>query len=147
MPLHVFSPLILFNFMFRTAIVVYQLFYQMVLGKSYDWAAIIKFLSEVSFGAYVSYFLWEKRTDLLWLYKYITLFIWSSVGIGLAFGIISVLWLGFIFNDTVIEITLTVAVSYVAYFTVCSSPILGIFIDYVHTIIMLNFCSGMSKCE
>ncbi|KAM5566575.1 sodium/hydrogen exchanger 8 [Rosa sericea] len=73
-----------------TAIVVYQLFYQMVLGKSYDWAAIIKFLSEVAFGA---------------------------VGIGLAFGIISVLWLGFIFNDTVIEITLTVAVSYVAYFT------------------------------
>ncbi|KAL6187166.1 hypothetical protein ACLB2K_043281 [Fragaria x ananassa] len=72
------------------AIVVYQLFYQMVLGKSYDWAAIIKFLSEVAFGA---------------------------AGIGFAFGIISVLWLGFIFNDTVIEITLTVAVSYVAYFT------------------------------
>ena len=48
-----------------------------------------------------------------------TLF-WSSVGIGLAFGIISVLWLGFIFNDTVIEITLTLAVSYIAYFTVCS---------------------------
>ncbi|RXH79113.1 hypothetical protein DVH24_040260 [Malus domestica] len=73
-----------------TAIVVYQLFYQMVLGKSYDWAAIIKFLSQVTFGA---------------------------VGIGLAFGIVSVLWLGFIFNDTVIEITLTLAVSYVAYFT------------------------------
>ncbi|CAN6727945.1 unnamed protein product [Malus baccata var. baccata] len=73
-----------------TAIVVYQLFYQMVLGKSYDWTAIIKFLSQVTFGA---------------------------VGIGLAFGIVSVLWLGFIFNDTVIEITLTLAVSYVAYFT------------------------------
>nr|XP_011463505.1 PREDICTED: sodium/hydrogen exchanger 7-like isoform X1 [Fragaria vesca subsp. vesca] len=41
----------------------------------------------------------------------------DGVGIGLAFGVISVLWLGFIFNDTVIEITLTVAVSYVAYFT------------------------------
>ncbi|KAB2620121.1 sodium/hydrogen exchanger 8 [Pyrus ussuriensis x Pyrus communis] len=73
-----------------TAIVVYQIFYQMVLGKSYDWTAIIKFLSQVTFGA---------------------------VGIGLAFGIVSVLWLGFIFNDTVIEITLTLAVSYVAYFT------------------------------
>ncbi|XP_021821170.1 sodium/hydrogen exchanger 8 isoform X1 [Prunus avium] len=73
-----------------TAIVVYQLFYQMVLGKSYDWAEIIKFLSQVSLGA---------------------------VGIGLAYGIVSVLWLGFIFNDTVIEITLTLAVSYVAYFT------------------------------
>lgn len=30
------------------------------------------------------------------------------------------LWLGFIFNDTVIEITLTLAVSYIAYFTVSS---------------------------
>ncbi|XP_050275680.1 sodium/hydrogen exchanger 7-like isoform X5 [Quercus robur] len=73
-----------------TAIVVYQLFYQMVLGQSYSWAAIIKFLTQVSLGA---------------------------VGIGLAFGIVSVLWLGFIFNDTVIEITLTLAVSYIAYFT------------------------------
>jgi len=42
----------------------------------------------------------------------------SSVGIGIAFGIASVLWLGFIFNDTVIEISLTLAVSYVAYYTV-----------------------------
>ncbi|XP_042979155.1 sodium/hydrogen exchanger 7-like isoform X10 [Carya illinoinensis] len=72
-----------------TAIVVYQLFYQMVLGKSFNWTAIIKFLTKVSVGA---------------------------VGIGLAFGIISVLWLGVIFNDTVIEITLTLAVSYIAYF-------------------------------
>ncbi|KAF8037895.1 hypothetical protein BT93_B0666 [Corymbia citriodora subsp. variegata] len=73
-----------------TAIVVYQLFFKMVLGKNFDWAAIIKFLAKVSLGA---------------------------VCIGLAFGIISVLWLGFIFNDTVIEITLTLAVSYIAYFT------------------------------
>ena len=42
----------------------------------------------------------------------------SRVAVGLAFGIVSVLWLGFIFNDTVIEIALTLAVSYVAYFTV-----------------------------
>ncbi|KAL3731242.1 hypothetical protein ACJRO7_028162 [Eucalyptus globulus] len=73
-----------------TTIVVYQLFYKMVLGKSFDWVAIIKFITKVSLGA---------------------------VCIGLAFGIISVLWLGFIFNDTVIEITLTLAVSYIAYFT------------------------------
>ncbi|KAM3705589.1 hypothetical protein ACJW31_03G091400 [Castanea mollissima] len=73
-----------------TAIVVYQLFYRMVIGQSFSWAAIIKFLTQVSLGA---------------------------VGIGLAFGIVSVLWLGFIFNDTVIEITLTLAVSYIAYFT------------------------------
>lgn len=72
------------------AIVVYQLFYQMVLGKSFNWAAIIEFLARVSLGA---------------------------VGIGIAFGVASVVWLGFIFNDTVIEISLTFAISYVAYFT------------------------------
>jgi NhaP-type Na+/H+ or K+/H+ antiporter len=33
------------------------------------------------------------------------------------FGIVSVLWLGYIFNDTVIEIALTLAVSYIAFFT------------------------------
>ncbi|XVE85547.1 hypothetical protein DITRI_Ditri17bG0099000 [Diplodiscus trichospermus] len=73
-----------------TAIVVYQLFYRMVLGQSFNWGAIIEFLAKVSLGA---------------------------VGIGIAFGMASVLWLGFIFNDTVIEIALTLAVSYVAYFT------------------------------
>ncbi|CAK9140257.1 unnamed protein product, partial [Ilex paraguariensis] len=73
-----------------TAIVVYQLFYRMVLGSSFNWGTVIKFLAQNSLGA---------------------------LGLGLAFGIASVLWLGFIFNDTVIEITLTLAVSYIAYFT------------------------------
>nr|BAK23260.1 Na+/H+ antiporter [Puccinellia tenuiflora] len=73
-----------------TAIVVYQLFYRMVLGKTFDAGSIIKFLTEVSLGA---------------------------VALGLAFGIASVLWLGFIFNDTIIEISLTLAVSYIAFFT------------------------------
>nr|AIA08676.1 salt overly sensitive 1 [Triticum aestivum] len=73
-----------------TAIVVYQLFYRMVLGKTFDAGSIIKFLSQVSLGA---------------------------VALGLAFGIASVLWLGFIFNDTIIEISLTLAVSYIAFFT------------------------------
>ncbi|XVF85519.1 hypothetical protein PTKIN_Ptkin17bG0123900 [Pterospermum kingtungense] len=73
-----------------TAIVVYQLFYKMVLGQSFSWDAIIAFLAKVSLGA---------------------------VGIGIAFGIASVLWLGFIFNDTVIEIALTLAVSYITFFT------------------------------
>ncbi|XP_073024489.1 sodium/hydrogen exchanger 8-like isoform X4 [Primulina eburnea] len=72
-----------------TAIVVYQLFYRMVLGWRFKWGAVIKFLSQVSLGA---------------------------VGMGVAFGIASVLWLRCIFNDTVIEITLTLAVSYIAYF-------------------------------
>ncbi|KAG8637593.1 sodium/hydrogen exchanger 8 isoform X3 [Manihot esculenta] len=65
-----------------TAIVVYQLFYRMVLGESSNWGGIVKFLAKVSLGA---------------------------VGIGLAFGITSVLWLGYIFNDMVIEIALTLA--------------------------------------
>ncbi|THU69843.1 hypothetical protein C4D60_Mb08t18680 [Musa balbisiana] len=73
-----------------TAIVVFQLFYQMVLGRSFNVGDIIKFLSQVALGA---------------------------AAMGIAFGIVSVLWLGFIFNDTVIEITLTLAVSYIAFFT------------------------------
>ncbi|KAF5763237.1 putative cation/H+ exchanger, rmlC-like jelly roll, cation/H+ exchanger, CPA1 family [Helianthus annuus] len=72
-----------------TAIVVYTLFFRMVTGSTFSWGTIIKFLSQVSLGA---------------------------VGMGIAFGLVSYLWLGFIFNDTVIEITLTLAVSYLAYF-------------------------------
>ncbi|KAM7484764.1 hypothetical protein LguiA_000773 [Lonicera macranthoides] len=73
-----------------TAIVVYQLFYRMVTGWSFNWGAVVKYLAQASLGA---------------------------VGIGLAFGLASVLWLGFIFNDSVIEVTLTFAISYIAYFT------------------------------
>lgn len=86
-----------------TAIVVYQLFFQMVLGRTFNWASIVKFLVQVALGA---------------------------VGMGIAFGAASVLWLGFIFNDTVIEITLTLAVSYVAYFTASCIEVL-INIDWV----------------
>nr|ACF05808.1 Na+/H+ antiporter protein [Limonium gmelinii] len=73
-----------------TAIVIYQLFFQMVLGKSFGWAEVLKFLVQVALGA---------------------------VAVGIAFGIASVVWIRCIFNDTVIEITLTLAVSYIAYFT------------------------------
>lgn len=72
-----------------TAIVVYTLFFRMVTGSSFSFGSVIKFLATVSLGA---------------------------VGMGIAFGLVSYLWLGFIFNDTVIEITLTLAVSYLAYF-------------------------------
>ncbi|KAF5191355.1 Sodium/hydrogen exchanger [Thalictrum thalictroides] len=72
------------------AMVLYQLFLKMVLGQSFSAGAMVKYLMQASIGA---------------------------VGIGLAFGVSSVFWLGFIFNDTVIEITLTLAVSYLAYFT------------------------------
>ncbi|KAI8556885.1 hypothetical protein RHMOL_Rhmol05G0290800 [Rhododendron molle] len=54
-------------------------------------------------------------------HKYIDYHPGSLEGIGLAFGIASVLWLGFIFNDTVIEIALTLAVSYSAF---CTSKVL-----------------------
>lgn len=94
----------------------------MVLGWSFNWGSIIRFLLQVSLGAYVFLAL------IMYFHKYSCLIIsilHFRVAIGLAFGVASVLWLGFIFNDTVIEITLTLAVSYVAYFTVCHSSILG----------------------
>lgn len=33
---------------------VFQLFFKMVLGQSFNWEAILKFLAQVSLGAYVS---------------------------------------------------------------------------------------------
>ncbi|KAM7262697.1 hypothetical protein ACFE04_000380 [Oxalis oulophora] len=72
------------------AIVIFQLFYKMLMGKRFTGAEVVKFLAQVSLGA---------------------------VGIGVAFGVASVLWLGFIFDDTVIKISLTLVVSYIAYFT------------------------------
>ncbi|XXG72695.1 hypothetical protein AAC387_Pa07g1736 [Persea americana] len=72
------------------SIVVYQLFYQMVLGRSFSIGDLIKFLIQNSLGA---------------------------VAVGLAFGVASLLWLRFIFNDKMIGIALTLAVSYCAYFT------------------------------
>ncbi|MQL85492.1 hypothetical protein Taro_018015 [Colocasia esculenta] len=98
-----------------TAIVVYQLFYRMVLGEHFNVGAIIKFLSQVSLGA---------------------------VAVGLAFGIVSVLWLGFIFNDTVIEIALTLAVSYIAYFTAQN----GVDVSGVLTVMTLGmFYAAVAK--
>ncbi|KQJ88386.1 hypothetical protein BRADI_4g17381v3, partial [Brachypodium distachyon] len=72
------------------SVVVYQLFYRMVLGRTFSAWSIVIFLSEVSVGA---------------------------IALGLAFGIVSLLWLGFVFNDTILEMTLTLAVSYIAFFT------------------------------
>jgi hypothetical protein len=74
-----------------------------VSSTSFTWSVGITSFSVVQ---------WQKLSLLM---RYFDL---SSVGIGLAFGIASVLWLGFIFNDTVIEISLTLAVSYIAYYTV-----------------------------
>ncbi|XP_047250234.1 sodium/hydrogen exchanger 8 [Capsicum annuum] len=98
-----------------TAIVVYQLLLRMVTGWTFNWGAVIKFLVQVSLGA---------------------------VGVGIAFGMASVLWLGFIFNDTVIEISLTLAVSYVSYFTAQQ----GVDISGVLTVMTLGmFYSAVAK--
>ncbi|CAL4935122.1 unnamed protein product [Urochloa decumbens] len=72
------------------SIVVFQLFYRMALGGSFNAGSIIVFLTEVSLG---------------------------SVALGLVFGLLLLLWLRFIFNDTIIEMTLTLVVSYIAFFT------------------------------
>ncbi|CAH8252330.1 unnamed protein product [Arabidopsis lyrata] len=72
------------------SVVVFQLFFKMVMGHNSDWGSIIKFLVQNSFGA---------------------------VGIGIAFGIASVFWLKFIYNDTVVQITVTLSASYFAYYT------------------------------
>lgn len=58
-------PLNLLVSVSRTAIVVYQLFFQMVLGKSYSWAAIIKFLTQVSLGAYVSLIFFGMANNII----------------------------------------------------------------------------------
>ncbi|XP_076900354.1 sodium/hydrogen exchanger 7-like [Bidens hawaiensis] len=71
------------------AIVIYTLFFRMVTGSNFNWGTVVKFFATMSLGA---------------------------VGIGMAFGVASYLWLGFVFDDTVVEITLTLAVSYLAYF-------------------------------
>ena len=60
------------------------------------------------------------------------------MGIGLAFGIVSVLWLKFIFNDTVIEITLTIAVSYFAYYTVRLSVDLKMLYQYITFVVQMR---------
>lgn len=61
-----------------------------------------------------------RGLELLFYFRLFSMF---SVALGIAFGILSVLWLGFIFNDTVIEITLTLAVSYIVFFTVSICPV------------------------
>lgn len=73
-----------------TAIVIFRLFFELVLGRSFTAATVVAYLSRVALG---------------------------GVALGLAFGLVAVLWLGLVFNDTVIEITLTLTASYIAYYT------------------------------
>lgn len=77
-----------------TSIVLYRLFFHMVIGVPFNMGKVIIFLSRVTLGA---------------------------VALGLAFGLLSFLWLGVIFNDAMMEITLTLSTTYLAYFTsLCS---------------------------
>ncbi|KAH6557469.1 hypothetical protein KP509_1Z112500 [Ceratopteris richardii] len=73
-----------------TAIVIFRLFLELVLGQSFTAGTVVLYLARVALG---------------------------GVALGGAFGLVSVLWLGLVFNDTVIEITLTLTVSYIAYYT------------------------------
>ncbi|KAL4579158.1 hypothetical protein LXL04_015295 [Taraxacum kok-saghyz] len=72
-------------------IVLYTLFFRMLTGSSFSYGSVIKFLATVSLGA---------------------------VGMGITFGLVSYLWLGFVFNNRVIEITMTLSMSYLSYFTI-----------------------------
>lgn len=72
-----------------TVIVVFHLFLQIVLGQKFSSGDVISFLCRVGLGA---------------------------VGLGLLFGIVCVCWVGLVFNDTIIEITLTFTASYLAFF-------------------------------
>ncbi|KAI5075495.1 hypothetical protein GOP47_0009571 [Adiantum capillus-veneris] len=73
-----------------TAIVIFHLFLELVLGESFSAGTVVVYLSRVALG---------------------------GVALGAVFGLVSVLWLGLVFNDTVIEITLTLTASYIAYYT------------------------------
>ncbi|XP_018724450.2 sodium/hydrogen exchanger 8 isoform X3 [Eucalyptus grandis] len=72
------------------SVVLYQLFYKMVLGWHLKWGDIFKFLTEATVGA---------------------------LGLGIAFGIVSVYLLGFMHHDPEINLALTLSVSYICYFT------------------------------
>lgn len=57
--------------------------------------------------------------------------------LGLLFALVTVFWVGLVFNDTIIEITLTLTASYMAFFVVCMSALLSfIVLSYMHAIIL-----------
>ncbi|GAQ86569.1 Na+/H+ antiporter [Klebsormidium nitens] len=73
-----------------TAIVVFRLFYRIVFGSKFNFVNTIVYFMQISFG---------------------------GVAMGIAFGLVAIMWLGFVFNDTLIEITITVSAAYMVYFT------------------------------
>ncbi|CAI6000197.1 unnamed protein product [Closterium sp. NIES-64] len=71
------------------AIAIFQLFLQLVLGYSFSPGDIVAFMCRVFFG---------------------------GIALGMAFGVVSLLWLRTVFNDYIIEITITICGSYMAFF-------------------------------
>ncbi|KAL9685164.1 hypothetical protein QQ045_022611 [Rhodiola kirilowii] len=96
------------------SMVVFQLFYRMVIGQASDWTSILKFTTLASAGSYVN-----QYTNCCFLYVlFLTLifYICFSIFIGVAFGASIMLWLGLVFSDIVLDLALTLSVSYIAYF-------------------------------
>ncbi|GAQ89279.1 Na+/H+ antiporter [Klebsormidium nitens] len=72
-----------------TGIVVFRLFYRIVFGSKFNFLNTIVYFLRVSFG---------------------------GVAMGIGFGLAAIFWLGFVFNDTLIEITITLSAAYMVYF-------------------------------
>lgn len=112
----------------------------MMLGRHFSWEAVVKYLTLATVGAYVSpllrfmcilfilfkigesyrgFFSPMLEKDILFYYR---------LGIGIVFGTALVLWLALVFNDPMINLSLTLAVSYIVYFTVSEN----LYLDYLH---------------
>ncbi|CAI5988173.1 unnamed protein product [Closterium sp. NIES-65] len=128
-----------------TAIVVFQLFLRLTLGYSYSIGDVIGFLFKVTLGgsvphasmfSHVPAFGHTSPSPPSSLFTRLTcatcpfsLFLpvlpwrwcWCiqhRVGLGMAFGVVSLLWLRTVFSDHVIEITISLTASYMAFFVV-----------------------------
>ncbi|KAI5677920.1 hypothetical protein M9H77_08870 [Catharanthus roseus] len=97
------------------SLVVFQLFYRMDFGQGFDWFAVLKFLTLASVGAWIPLLICTVVKYILSVYL-TQVFVWFSIGIGVVFGVASIYCFRYIFNDAVIEPSLMLAVSYIAYF-------------------------------
>ncbi|CAI5993100.1 unnamed protein product [Closterium sp. NIES-64] len=84
------------------AIAIFQLFLQLVLGYSFSPGDIVAFMCRVFFG---------------------------GIALGMAFGVVSLLWLRTVFNDYIIEITITICGSYMAFFANAVTNMSGVMSD------------------
>lgn len=84
-------------------------------GQGFDWFAVLKFLTLASVGAWIPLLICTVVKYILSVYL-TQVFVWFSIGIGVVFGVASIYCFRYIFNDAVIEPSLMLAVSYIAYF-------------------------------